>query len=43
VAGVALLEEVEVGADAEFAQGAGQAGGAQVQGPLLDVLPVALC
>jgi hypothetical protein len=37
------LEKVKVGADAEFAQGAGQAGGTQVQGALLDVLPVALC
>src|ERR1700722_13694292 len=37
--GVAFLEEVEVGPDAEFLQGAGDAGGAQVQGALLDVLP----
>jgi hypothetical protein len=33
------LEQVEVGADAEVLQGAGDAGGAQVQGALLDVLP----
>ena len=33
------MEEIEVGADPEFLQGAGDAGGAQVQGALLDVLP----
>ena len=33
------MEEVEVGADPEVLQGAGDAGGAQVQGALLDVLP----
>jgi hypothetical protein len=33
------LEEVEVGADAQLLQGAGEAGGTQVQGPLLHVLP----
>ena len=38
VAGVAFLEQVEVGADAQVLQGAGDPGGAQVQGPLLDVL-----
>jgi hypothetical protein len=38
-AAVAFLEQVKVAADAEFLQGAGDAGGAQVQGPLLDVLP----
>jgi len=39
MAAVAFLQEVEVGADAELLQGAGDAGGTQVQGPLLDVLP----
>ena len=38
-AGVAFLEQIEVGADPEVLQGAGDAGGAQVQGALLDVLP----
>ena len=38
-AAVAFLQEIEVGADAQFPQGAGQAGGAQVQRPLLDMLP----
>ena len=38
-AAVAFLEQIQVGADAEVWQGAGDAGGAQVQGALLDVLP----
>ena len=38
-ADVALLQQVEVGLDAEFFEGAGDPGGAQVAGPLVDVLP----
>ena len=38
-AAVAFLQQVEVGLDPQFLQGAGDAGGAQVQGALLDVLP----
>src|ERR1700722_674020 len=38
-AAVAFLEQIQVGADAEVLQGAVYAGGAQVQGALLDVLP----
>ena len=38
MAAVAFLQQIEIGADAELLQGAGDTGGAQVQGPLLDVL-----
>jgi len=38
-AGVALLQQIEVGNHAEFFEGAGDAGRAQVPGPLVDVLP----
>ena len=39
VAAVALLQQVQIGADAQLLHGAGDPGGAQVQGPLLDMLP----
>ena len=38
-AAVAFLEQVQIGADAQFAQRAGDPGGAQLAGPLLDMLP----
>jgi hypothetical protein len=39
VAAVALLQQVQVGLDAQLLQGAGHPGGTQVQGPLLHMLP----
>jgi hypothetical protein len=38
-AAVAFLEQIQIGPDAQFAQRAGHPGGAQVQRPLLRVLP----
>jgi hypothetical protein len=36
---VGLLQQIEERPNAQFLEGAGHPGGAQVQGPLLDVLP----
>ncbi len=36
---VGLLQQIQERANAQFLEGAGHSGGAQVQGPLLDVLP----
>jgi hypothetical protein len=38
-AAVAFLEQIEVGADPEFAQGAGHPGRAEIQSPLFHMLP----